>query len=228
MSTTLTPEQISSTRPALGGVAPAAVCAVAGALLFYVGQALLPSMPDDLDRAYAAMVEHRDRLMAARLATSAGAFLFVPAALGLARLIPQRGRGSRLLLAGAALFGIATFSNALSQAVAGYATWDATATGFDPTSGRTIVDTIESGIVALPLGFWSIPAFALGLLLMAAALIRSRWVPVWQPVLLAFGTVLAGALAGVGPLVVLTQAPFTVAFIALSLRIPRVGSTLVS
>ncbi|MDQ4052523.1 MAG: hypothetical protein M3237_07460 [Actinomycetota bacterium] len=197
-----------------------ALSGLAGAVLFLVGQALLPNLPMSIGKAFPLMVEHRDQLMAARLFTAAGAFLLAPAAVGFARLVPRGARGSRLLRLGAGLFGIATFSNALSQAVSGYATFTVTAPGFDTDAGRLVVNRIETGLVAVPLGFWSIPAFAIGMLLMAAALFRSRRVPTWLPVLLAVGTVLAGALAGRGATVALTQAPATVALIVMALRIP--------
>lgn len=198
-----------------------AAAGVAGATLFLVGQALLPNLPMTLTEAFPLMVEHRDRLMAARLFTAAGAFLLAPAAVGFARLVPAGARGSRLLRLGAGLFGVATFANALSQTVAGYSTYTVTAPGFDTGAGQAVVDRIGSGLVALPLGFWSIPVFAIGCLMMAAALFRSGRVPTWLPVLLAVGTVLAGVFAGRGPVVALTQAPATVALIAMALRVGR-------
>jgi hypothetical protein len=219
MSATSVSEPQTTSRPRAAIVATV-ISVILGAVLFYLGQVLEPVLPGTLHEAYAAMVAHRGQLMAAHLLTAAGAFLLIPAAVGFARLIPGGVRGRVLLLIGAWVFGVATFSNALSQAVSGYGTWAATAPGFDPAAGRTMVDTIESGPVALPLGFWSIPAFALGAILIAVALMLSRSVPLWMPVLLAVGTVLAMAFAGTGPLVALTQAPFTVALIVLGLRIP--------
>jgi hypothetical protein len=197
--------------------------AVAGPVTFLIGQALLPNLPMALDDAFPLMLEHREQLMAARLFTAAGAFLLAFAAVHYA-LVVASGRGARLLAVGAGLFGVASFCNGLSQAVAGYATWTVTADGFDEASARYVIEHIESGAVALPLGFWSIPAFALGALLMAVALWRSGSVPAWLPVLLALGTVLAGALAGRGPVVALTQAPITAALIVMAvLARPRDG-----
>jgi hypothetical protein len=194
---------------------PLVAAAVTGPVLFLVGQALLPKPPMALDDAFPLMLDHREQLMASRLFTAAGAFLLVFAAVLYARLVPS-GRGATLMKAAAGLFGVATFSNALSQAVAGYATWTVTVPGFDQPSARYVIEHVESGLVALPLGFWSIPAFALGSILMAVALWRSGSVPTWLPVLLAVGTVLAGALAGRGPIVALTQAPVTVALIVMA------------
>jgi hypothetical protein len=212
-----------STRAALPTAL--ALSGIAGAVLFLVGQALLPNLPMTIAKAFPLMVEHRDRLMAARLCTAAGAFLLAPAAIGFARLVPRGARGARLLRLGAGLFGVATFSNALSQTVAGYTTFTVTAPGFDAAAGRLAVDRIDEGLVALPLGFWSIPVFAIGCLLMAVALFRSRRVPTWLPVLLVVGTVLAGAFAGRGATVALTQAPATVALIAMAIRIQKLDKS---
>lgn len=195
--------------------------AIAGALLFLAGQALLPSLPNDIDTAFAGMVEHRDRLMAARLLTSAGAFLLVPAAVGIALSFRDGGRGARLVVLATTLIGIATFSNALSQAVEAYATWGATAPGFDRESGSTLVEHLGTGLVGIPVGFWSIPVFALGWLLLAVGLLRSGRVATWIPVVLVVGDVMAGAFAGQGYVVALTQAPITIALIALGVLVAR-------
>ncbi len=193
---------------------------IVGALLFLAGQALLPSLPDDIGDAYAGMIEHRDRLMAARLLSSAGAFLLVPAAVGIALLF--RGvRGSRLVLVATILIGVSTFSNAVSQAVQAYGTWGATAPGFDRESGQTLVENLGTGLVGIPVGFWSIPVFALGWLLLAVGLWRSGRVATWIPVVLVVGDVMAGAFAGQGYVVALTQAPITVVLIALGVQVAR-------
>lgn len=201
--------------------APLLMAMLAGPVLFLVGQALMPTLPDSLDRAFPVMVEHREQLMAARLFTAAGAFLLVPAAVGYARLIPAGCRGARLLLVGAWAFGIATFSNALSQSVSGYATWVVSTPHVDASAGQYVVGNVESGLVAMPIGFWSIPGFVIGTLLIATALWRSRRGPSWVPVLIVLGAVLAAAFAGRGPIVALTQLPFTIALLALPLVVPN-------
>lgn len=192
--------------------------AIGGAVLFLVGQALLPAMPTDIGPAFAEMVEHRDQLLASRLLSAAGAFLLVAGVVVFGRALAPGTRGAGLLRGAAAVFGVATFSNALSQAVAGYATYAVTEPGLDEESARHVVEHLGTGLVGIPIGFWSIPVFALACIAMAVALLRSRTVPVWLPVVLIIGTVLAGALAGRGPSVALTQLPVTVALIALALR----------
>ena len=194
----------------------AALAATIGALAFLAGQALLPELPNDLAPAFAGMVEHRDQLLAARLLTAAGCFLLVPAAVGYAGLVRRRDVGGTTLRVGATLLGIGAFSNAVSQVVQGYATHAATGATIDRTAGRAMVDHIASGAAAIPIGFWSIPAFALGCILVSVGLLRSRRVATWVPVVLIIGTVMAGAFAGQGPIVALTQAPATIALIVLA------------
>jgi len=207
-----------------------AVATIAGVLFFLLGQALLPSLPNDIDAAFGGMVEHRDRLMAARLFSSAGAFLLVPAAVGIGCLFRPAARGSRTVLVGALLFGVATFSNAVSQAVEGYAGWGATASDIDPTSGKSILEGLGTGLIGFPIGFWSIPVFALGGLILAVGILRAQWVPAWIPVVLFVGLLLGAAFGGRGYIVALTQAPFTVAMIALATYVgkgeaPRTGDS---
>ncbi|MGA8256842.1 MAG: hypothetical protein WB767_09735 [Nocardioides sp.] len=59
--------------------------------------------------------------------------------------------------------------------------------------------------------------------MVAVGLFMSRSVPVWFSALLMVGTVMAGALAGRGLVVALTQAPVTVALIALAEVMTRPG-----
>lgn len=207
----------------VNGARLAVAAAVIAPVLFLAGQALLPKLVDTFPGAFDGMVANRDQLMAARLLTAAGAFLFVAAIPALLVLIGPGTPGARLLRVGAVVFGVSTFSNAVSQAVEGYATQAATAPGVSYDTGLTVMRHLGEGAVALPIGFWSIPVFALGLLLMAAALLRSRQLPVWLPVLLIIGTLLAAAMAGRGPVVALTQLPFTVAFAALGVTACRRG-----
>ncbi len=198
-------------------------CALAAPVLFLIGQALLPSLPDTLPAAFDGMLTHRDQLIASRLFTTAGAFLFVPAAAVILHLVPAGTRGSRVLTVGSVLFGIGTFFNGLSQAVAGYATQAATSPEVTQEAGLAVMGQLGAGAVGLPIAFWSIPLFALGLLTMGVGLIRARAVPLWQPILLIVGTLLAAALAGMGPIVALTQAPFTAGFLALAITAWRQG-----
>lgn len=207
--TITTAQNTRTTRPLL-------YAAILGPILFLIGQALLPSLPNDLAKAFPLFIEHRDQLMAARLLTAAGAFLLAPAALVYASAAGRP--ATKTVLVGSTMFAIGTFFNALSQAVAGYATYAATDSSVDQDAGMAVFDQLGRGLVGLPIGFWSIPMFAIGAIVMAIGLLRTRRTPIWMPVLLIIGPVLAGATAGLGPIVALTQLPVTVALIALSLH----------
>lgn len=210
MSTTLDLQPRVPTRHLVLGVS-----AVLAPLLFLAGQALLPALPEQAHRAFLAMLAHRDQLLAARLLTAAGAFLLVPAAVLYAHALPRGGRGRNVLVVGAAAFGIATFFNAVSQAVEGWTTYAVTAPGAHRGTGEAVVNSLGTGLVGAPIGFWSIPVFALGAVVMAVGLLMSRRISAWLPALLIIGTVLAAGLAGRGTIVGLTQLPFTVALILL-------------
>lgn len=188
-----------------------------GATLFLAGQAALPVLPNAIKPAFDGMVAERDQLMASRLLTSAGCFLLVSTGIGIATLLARRAGSSRTVRTGGILLAVGAFFNAVAQAVQGYAAYAATGPGVAEESGRVIVEKITAGAVGFPLSFVSVPVFALGCLVVAIGLFMSRSVPVWLPSLLVVGTIMAGALAGRGPVVALTQAPATVALIALAI-----------
>ena len=213
----------SSLAPPAGWRRCALIAAVAAPVLFLVGQALLPSLPDSLPAAFDAMLAQRDRVTAAQLVTAAGGFLFLPALAVVLWLVPPGTPGRSVLVTGAVLFGLGTFSNALSQVVEAYVMRAATAPGVPREAGLAVFGRLGEGAVGIPVGFWSIPAFALGLIVMASGLLRSRALPVWQPVLVITGTLLAAATAGIGPVVALTQAPLTAGLLAWSLTAARRG-----
>jgi hypothetical protein len=64
-----------------------------------------------------------------------------------------------------------------------------------------LVTAAQSGTapVTLPVSFWSIPVFALGIVLVAVALWRAGTVPRWVPVGMVVASLAAGAI-GTGPL----------------------------
>jgi hypothetical protein len=218
---TLTPMSLETTT----WLRAVRVATVAGTVLFLAGQAALPVLPDTIEAAFPGMIAERDQLMASRLLTSAGCFLLVVTGIGFGTLLARRAGSSRTVLAGAVLVTVGAFFNAVAQAVQGYATYAATGPGVAADSGREIVETVTAGAVGFPLSFVSVPVFALGCLVVVVAvgLFLSRSVPLWLPALLVVGTVMAGALAGRGPIVALTQAPVTVAFIALAMVMTRPG-----
>lgn len=186
---------------------------IAGVLLFVIGQALFPALDRDPDLAFAQMLAARDQLIAARLCTVAGAFALLATVRPLGSLAP--GRGRTVMVVGLTMYAAGTFLNGLSQAVNGYAAWATTAPGIDHAAAMPALLEIDAGVVGLPVAYWSIPLFGLGVLTVGVALLIAGSTPRWMPLLLLVGAVLAFATAGLGPIVALTQAPLAVALIAL-------------
>lgn len=180
-------------------------------VLFTAGQAMLPVLPDEFTGAFEGMIEHRDALLASRLLTAAGAFLFVPAVVGIWSLVPRRARGSWLSLAGGIVFAVGTWCNGLSEAVLGYATHAATAV--DPEAGGSVVLAMgDLGLIALPISYFVVIVFGVGVLVLAAGLLVARTVPIWQPLLLLVGALLSFSFAGMGAVALLTGLPMIASF----------------
>ncbi|PZU39348.1 MAG: hypothetical protein DI573_07325 [Microbacterium sp.] len=185
---------------------------IAAPILFVAGQALLPNLGRDPDEAFPLMLQYRDQLIVSRLLTTAGAYLLLPTLWLIARL------GGKTTWVGAAIAAVGTFFNAVSQGVNGYAAWAVTAPGLDHTESMQSLLHLDQGAVALPVSYWSIPVFALGLVVLAIGLLIAKTSPRWMPSLLIVGVVAAFLTAGLGPIVALTQAPLAAALIALVLR----------
>ncbi|REF30042.1 hypothetical protein [Calidifontibacter indicus] len=216
---------LATTAPSTSWPRVVRTATAAGTLLFLAGQAALPVLPNSIEDAFPGMVAHRDQLMASRLLTSIGCFLLVLTGVALATMLARRVGRSRTVRVGGALVAVGMFFNAVAQAVQGYATYVATGAGVDAESGQVVVQDIVAGPVGFPLSFASVPLFAIGFVVVAIGLYVSRAVPVWLPTLLLVGTVMAGALAGRGPVVALTQAPVTIALIALAALMTRPRAT---
>lgn len=86
--------------------------------------------------------------------------------------------------------------NSLSQAVHGYLLFWAAAPGVDTGAGLAVVEAAQrsEGLVTLPVSYWSVPVFALGLMLFFAALWWANTVPRWVPVALVLASFTAGAI----------------------------------
>lgn len=189
-------------------------------VFFIAGQAVLPMLPDDFAGAFDGMVEHRDALLASRLLTAAGAFLFVPALVGIWSLVPRSARGWWLCLVGGVVFGVGTWCNGLSEAVLGYATHAATIV--DPEAGRPVVLALdELGLIALPISYFVVIVFGAGLLLLAIGLLVARTVPIWQPLFLIIGALLSFSFPGMGVVSLVTNLPMVAAFWGMGVLVVR-------
>lgn len=184
---------------------------LAAPALLFVGYALHPDLPEDTASALADVADGRGQLLGAKLLVALGALGLAPLIALVARRVIASGRGAGLAVAGAGLTIVGTTFNALSQATFGYLLWFATATGVSREAGLAVVRASEEeGLATLPISFLSVPVFAVGLLLVAAALWRCGQVPRWVPVMLVVGNVLASAI-GVGPLMLVAGAIATIA-----------------
>ena len=185
----------------------------AAPVFFTVGQTILPSLPDNFAGAYEGMVEHRDALLASRLLTAVGAFLFIPAIVGIWSLVPRTARASWLCLVGGIVFAVGTWCNGLSEAVLGYATHAATSPDVELESGKSVVFALDSlGAVALPISYFVVIVFGVGVLLLAIGLLIARTIALWMPLLMILGALLSFTFAGMGLLALVTGLPIIAAF----------------
>jgi hypothetical protein len=191
-----------------------------GPVLFFVGYTLHPHLPEAADAALAEVATGRGLYLGAKLVVALGGLLMVAVVWAIRERFSV-GRGRVLLTIGATLTAVGMTANAISQAVWGYLLWFLTAPTVEPADGAEIVGAaqataVEESLATLPISFVSVPLFAVGLLLLAVGLWRSRAVPRWVPITIVVTTVLAGAF-GVGLPMLAVGAAATVAF-AVALR----------
>lgn len=218
-------EHGTSTR---GGVSPAGRTAiVAGAVIapviFVLTEAFFPVLPNTIEEAFSIMAEQRELIFAKRILSGVSSALFVLLAGPIGFLVPLATRGALLTRIGLLLMSAGAILNALSQIVQGYATHAATRTGIPVSAGQDIVLTIVSGPEGVLLGFWVLIMFALGLIVTGVGLLLSRRVGTFVPILLMAGSVVALALSELGPIVVVTMAPFAIALIVVVITAARSG-----
>jgi hypothetical protein len=144
----------------------------------------------------AEVVGVRDRFAASKVMVAIGGLLIIGLVLTLRRyLVPDRGR--TLVTVGAVLMAIGHAFNALSQATHGYLMFWAASPDVDPAAGLAVLEQAQQsdGLATLPVSFWSVPLFAVGTLLFAAALWWADTVPRWVPVAIVLAGVVGGAVA---------------------------------
>jgi hypothetical protein len=127
-----------------------------------------------------------------------------------------RGLGGVPVLVGAILAGVGGAFNALSQALTGYTAYTAVTLGLDRASAETLlVGYDQLGAAGLPISFASVPLMAVGLLIMAVALLVRRDGPRVAGLLLLVGVV-ASPIVGAGPFALLAGAPLIGGFVLLA------------
>ena len=176
------------------------VLLLAAPILFDLGYALHPSLPTDVEAAVAEVADVRTRHAAAKVLVAVGGLLTIALVLAYRRYLTP-GRGRAVATVGAGLVAVGMAFNSLSQATHGYLLYWSSAPGVDPSAGVAVVEAAESstGWVTLPVSFFSVPVFAVGMLLVAVALWRAGTVPRWVPIATVLGGVVGGAV-GTGPL----------------------------
>jgi hypothetical protein len=156
---------------------------LAGPVLFDLGYALHPDLPDDAAAALEAVADGRTQYALAKLMVACGGLLIVGLVLTWRRWLTP-GRGRALATVAAVLVGVGAVGNSLSQVVYGYLLYWAAAPGVDPAAAVSVVESAvtDGGLVTLPVTYFSLPVYAAGMLLMALALWRAGTVPRWVPV----------------------------------------------
>ena len=169
---------------------------IAGPLLFDLGYALHPALPDDAAAALAQVGDVRVQHAAAKVAVAIGGLIMIGLLLTLRRyLVPDRGRV--LATIGVVLATIGLAFNSLSQATHGYLMFWASAPGVDPAAGFAVLEQAQmsEGWVTLPVSYWSVPLLALGVVLFAASLWWANTVPRWVPIAMVVAGFAGGAIA---------------------------------
>jgi hypothetical protein len=197
---TLAPPTPAATGTARRWLLTVGALLLAGPILFDLGYALHPSLPMDVEGAIAEVADVRTLHAAAKVMVAFGGLLLIALLLTYRRwLVPGRGRAFATV--GTALAAIGLAANSLSQATHGYLLYWASSPDVARSAGADVVAAAETDTspVTLPVSFWSVPLFALGLVLVAVALWRAGSVPRWVPVGMVVGGLAAGAV-GTGPL----------------------------
>jgi hypothetical protein len=174
--------------------------ALAAPVLLVASNALLPDLPRDTPEMIAAFPDIADRYLTAALMYSLASLLYVPFVLALWRT--GTARGAWLRFGGGAVLMVGMLSNALSLSTWGYLLWGSARTGLDPAAQERLLTLLDGSAAALPISFLAIPLAVLGMLTLAAGVLRARAVPAWAPWLWIVGTTLTAGV-GAGPLALL-------------------------
>ncbi len=154
----------------------------------------------------------------ATLLTAVAALLLIPSSYGIERLVyPHM---PRLATAGAGLASIGAAGLAIGVSIIGFTM--SMLTAHDPALAQRVY-TIASDDSFVMIPFDLAPLFTIGMLLLGLALVRTRVVPRWQPVLLILGAVAAVGAPGGGAAGALGHAPLAVALVALAREVWQLG-----
>ena len=187
---------------------------VAAAATVLVGHAL--NVPATLPtRDFLSAVQaHPAKFLTGGLLQAVAAFLLIPAAIGIAALVPAR--GGAWATVGIALTGLGAAATGAGLVM--ITTMMSMLTGTDAALAGRVYDLAgSSAIGGLP--FLLAPAMLVGLLLLGIALLRAGSVHRAVPVVLIVGAVLAGLAPGGGLAGAIGHIPLAAALVALAVRL---------
>ena len=208
---------MSSTDPARR---PLAVAMVAAPLLWVAAELVSPKLKSDAAEQLAAIAGDTDRWYAYTALLVLGTIVFVPAVLGLMRL--SRVGAPRLTTVGGVVLGFGTViaaGDAMSQLV----TWQMVATGADRGQMAALLDRFDNATGAqLFFGPGGL-AFLVGSVLLTAALVRTRAIPVWASVAFLVGMIgqLAGFVASSIPVIAISNVVVLISLCVAAVRLWR-------
>jgi hypothetical protein len=196
-----------TTATEAGARARLSALALVGAGVGIVVGHLLTVAPDQAMRPYLDhLAEHRTSSTIGMLLTATGAFLVVPGLSAWLRLV--RDRGSRLATAGAVLAGVGITALGAGDVMIGLVMGSLVEHHRD--TAEVLYHVADTGAL-LGLPFALAPIFVLGMVLLGAALLRARAVPVWIGVLTIVGAVALPFSNGGGLRAFLTLLPLGIA-----------------
>lgn len=175
--------------------------AIAAPVLLLLGTVLTPQLSGSNSAVLAALPRVADQLLAAHLINIVASMSYIATVLVTWR-IPERA-GSVLRLVGGSVAILGFVSNALGEALDGYAAWAGAKAGVPVGSLARLFDYLDGAPAALPVSWLAIPVATVGGLVMWLGVLRAyRAVPVWAPIVAIVGTLITAALA-TGPLALL-------------------------
>lgn len=158
------------------------------------------------------------RFYAGNVIAAVGLVLLGAAGLTVMRLV--RARGGALATAGGVLSMIAATAAATGLFMYGAVASVMTRDGLDREAMGALQDEFNDAAQLAPAYLIGFPGLALGLLLLSAALLRSKIVPVWVPAAIAVSLVLFVIVDG-GPAGAATMLPMIAAFAVVAQRLLR-------
>ena len=205
MTTLTTADETTASETGVRARLSALALVGAGAAIV-VGHLLTVAPDQEMQPYLDQLAQHRTTSTIGMLLTAVGAFLVVPGLVSWLGLV--RGRGARLATAGAVLAGVGITALGAGDVMIGLVMGSLVEDHRDTAEALYRVADTEA-LLGLP--FALAPVFVLGMVLLGAALLRARTVPVWLGVLTIAGAVALPFSNGGGLRAFLTLLPLGIA-----------------